>query len=146
MRRADQMNHSERQQRESERDTPNRTVLVLRPEFRVTEVELPQGTATDWHRHTSVDDTFYVLEGRVRVALRDPDQDVLLERGQSWGSVPHGRPHEVSNAGQSRAVVLVMQGFGVYDFLPSTDREPRPDRFSAPDDRDGEQPRPQSER
>jgi mannose-6-phosphate isomerase-like protein (cupin superfamily) len=114
------MKHSEREQQENERGAPNanRTVHLLGPDFRITELELAQDAALGWHRHTSVDDTFYVVEGRVRVALREPDEEIVLERGQSWGAVRHGRPHDVSNAGQSRAVVLVMQGFGEYDFLP----------------------------
>jgi mannose-6-phosphate isomerase-like protein (cupin superfamily) len=104
---------------ESEAVAPQRKVQLVRPDFRVTELELASGEAVGWHRHTEVDDTFYVVEGRVRISMRDPDETVLLDRGKSWGAVRHGRPHNVSNAGTSPAVVLLLQGFGSYDFLPS---------------------------
>jgi mannose-6-phosphate isomerase-like protein (cupin superfamily) len=102
----------------NEPGTAPRKVHIVRPDFRITELELPSGEETGWHRHTSVDDTFYVVDGRVRVSMREPDEEVTLERGQCWGSVRHGRPHNVSNLGASPAVVVLMQGFGQYDFRP----------------------------
>jgi len=101
-----------------ERETTRRKVHCVRPDFRITELELASGEAVGWHRHTSVDDSFYVVEGRVRVSMRDPVEDVLLDRGQCWGSVRHGRFHNVSNAGERPALVVLLQGFGEYDFLP----------------------------
>jgi mannose-6-phosphate isomerase-like protein (cupin superfamily) len=103
---------------EGEGAAPNRKLHLARPDFRITEVSLTSGEAVGWHRHTAVDDTFYVVEGRVHVSMRDPEEIVTLDRGQSWGAVAHGRPHNVSNPGASPAVVLVLQGFGSYDFLP----------------------------
>jgi mannose-6-phosphate isomerase-like protein (cupin superfamily) len=97
---------------------PQRKVHLDRSDLRITELALASGEEVGWHRHTAVDDTFYVVEGRIRVSMRDPDQTVMLERGQSWGAVPHGRPHNVSNAGGGPAVVLLVHGFGSYDFIP----------------------------
>jgi mannose-6-phosphate isomerase-like protein (cupin superfamily) len=93
-------------------------VHLARPDFRITELVLASGEAVGWHRHTAVDDTFYVVEGCVCVSMRDPEETVTLDRGQSWGTVAHGRPHNVTNAGESPAVVVLLQGFGAYDFLP----------------------------
>jgi mannose-6-phosphate isomerase-like protein (cupin superfamily) len=70
-----------------------------------------------WHCHTNVEDTFYVIEGRVRISLRDPDEDVELAAGESWGPVRAGRPHLVTNAGEERATFLDLQGIGDWDFV-----------------------------
>ena len=42
-----------------------------------------------------------------------------LSRGQTF-SVPPKRPHLVTNAGDTSAVFLVLQGIGEYDFVPLT--------------------------
>lgn len=76
-----------------------------------------------WHCHTNVQDTFYVLEGRVRVTLREPDDDIDLGAGESWGLVRPGRPHLVTNPGHETATFLVLQGIGVHDFVTLPDPE-----------------------
>jgi mannose-6-phosphate isomerase-like protein (cupin superfamily) len=101
-----------------QRANARRNVHTVRPDFRLTELELAIGEEVGWHRHTSVDDTFYVVEGRIRVSLRDPDEEVFLDRGRCWGSVRHGRVHNVSNADTRPAFVVLLQGFGEYDFQP----------------------------
>jgi len=70
-----------------------------------------------WHYHTNVQDTFYVLEGRLRIFLRDPKEEVRLAPGETY-SVRSGRPHLVTNSGDSTATFLVLQGIGEYDFVP----------------------------
>jgi quercetin dioxygenase-like cupin family protein len=70
-----------------------------------------------WHYHNNVHDTFYVLEGTIRVFLQQPKKEVRLSRGQTF-SVPPKRPHLVTNAGETSAVFLVLQGIGEYDFAP----------------------------
>ena len=67
--------------------------------------------------HDKETDTFYVLEGTIRVFLQQPKEDVRLSRGQTF-SVPPKRPHLVTNAGETSAVFLVLQGIGEYDFVP----------------------------
>jgi quercetin dioxygenase-like cupin family protein len=89
-----------------------------RPGFRITEIRMSPTQQVPWHRHTNIEDTFYVLEGRLRIFTRDPDEQVEVEAGQTWGPVRPGRPHRVTNAGTTSAVFLVLQGIGDYDFLP----------------------------
>ncbi len=72
-----------------------------------------------WHYHNNVHDTFYVIEGAIRIFLQDPKEQALVERGQTF-SVPPKRPHLVTNAGKTSAVFLVLQGLGEYDFVPLT--------------------------
>jgi Cupin domain len=60
-----------------------------------------------------------MLEGSIRIFLQDPKEKVELTPGQSF-SVPPKRPHLVTNAGETSAVFLVLQGVGEYDFVPLT--------------------------
>ena len=75
-----------------------------------------------WHYHTNVHDTFYVLEGELRLSLRDPKEEVRLAPGQTYAVRP-GRPHLVTNAGQRSATFLVLQGIGEYDYVPLTTKD-----------------------
>jgi quercetin dioxygenase-like cupin family protein len=90
-----------------------------RPGFRITELEIGPRQTVPWHYHTRIRDTFYVLEGRLRLFLRDPEEEVCLEPGDSY-AVRAARPHLVTNAGESSAVFLVLQGVGEYDYVPLT--------------------------
>jgi len=87
--------------------------------FRINELQLSPSQKVPWHRHTNVQDTFYVLEGRIRVFMRDPKEDVFLAPGQTFTIAP-GRPHLVINAGETSATFLILQGIGEYDFVPLT--------------------------
>lgn len=90
---------------------------ATRPGFRITELRLSGRQKVPWHRHTHVQDTFYVLEGTLRIFLRDPDDTVLLEPGGTFTVAP-GRPHLVTHAGDAAVGFLVLQGLGEYDFVP----------------------------
>jgi quercetin dioxygenase-like cupin family protein len=90
-----------------------------RPGFRVSELQISPTQKVPWHYHTNVQDTFFVLEGSIRVFLREPKHDVTLARGETF-TVAAGRPHLVVNAGDRSATFLVLQGFGEYDFVPMT--------------------------
>ncbi len=90
-----------------------------RPGFRITELQIGPRQQVPWHYHTNTQDTFYVLQGRVRLFLRDPKEEVVLTPGQTH-TVPPQRPHLVVNGGQSSAVFLVLQGIGEYDYVPLT--------------------------
>jgi quercetin dioxygenase-like cupin family protein len=90
-----------------------------RPGFRISELQISPTQQVPWHYHTSIQDTFYVLEGTLRLFLRDPREEVRLEPGQTY-SVRPGRPHLVTNPGQSSTTFLVLQGMGEYDYVPLT--------------------------
>ncbi len=89
-----------------------------RPGFRITELQLSARQKVPWHCHTAVQDTFYVLQGSLRLFMRDPKEDVRLEPGETYAVVPR-RPHLVTNAGEESVVFLVLQA-GEYDFIPLT--------------------------
>ena len=90
-----------------------------RPGFRITELQISPTQKVPWHYHNHVQDTFYVLQGRLRLFLRDPKEDVSLAPGETY-SVRPGRPHLVTNGGESSAVFLVLQGVGEYDYVALT--------------------------
>jgi mannose-6-phosphate isomerase-like protein (cupin superfamily) len=90
-----------------------------RPGFHITELQISPTQKVPWHCHTNVQDTFYVLEGGIRLFLRDPKEEVRLEPGQTY-TVRPGRPHLVTNGGETSAIFLVLQGIGEYDYVPLT--------------------------
>jgi quercetin dioxygenase-like cupin family protein len=92
-----------------------------RPGFRISEIQLNLTQRVPWHHHSNIQDTFYVLRGRIRITLQFPDEDIELGTGESWGPVRAGRPHLVTNAGTDTAGFLVLQGMGEYDFVPESD-------------------------
>jgi mannose-6-phosphate isomerase-like protein (cupin superfamily) len=92
-----------------------------RPGFRISELQIGPRQQVPWHYHNNVQDTFYVLQGRLRLFLREPKEDVRLEPGETY-TVRARRPHLVTNAGDVSAVFLVLQGLGEYDFVPITKR------------------------
>jgi quercetin dioxygenase-like cupin family protein len=88
-----------------------------RPGFRITELQISPTQQVPWHSHTNVQDTFYVLEGEIRLFLRDPKEDARVTPGQTY-AVRAGRPHLVTNPGPGSATFLVLQGIGEYDYVP----------------------------
>jgi quercetin dioxygenase-like cupin family protein len=90
-----------------------------RPGFRISELQLSPTQRVPWHYHTNIQDTFYVLEGEIRLFLREPKEDVRLKPGETYAVRP-GRAHLVTNSGQDSAVFLVLQGIGEYDYVPLT--------------------------
>ena len=62
-----------------------------RPGFRIAELQISPTQTVPWHYHTNIQDTFYVLEGHLRLFLRDPKQEVRLGPGDTY-SVRSRRP------------------------------------------------------
>jgi quercetin dioxygenase-like cupin family protein len=88
-----------------------------RPGFRINELRISPSQSVPWHYHNNIQDTFYVLEGRIRISLLNPEEVLELGPAQSF-SIPPLRPHLVTNPGQSSATFLNLQGIGEYDFIP----------------------------
>jgi len=88
-----------------------------RPGFRINELQISTTQKVPWHYHSNIQDTFYVIEGRLKVFMREPDEQVQLGPGDTY-SVPAQRPHLVTNSGGGSATFLVLQGIGEYDYVP----------------------------
>jgi quercetin dioxygenase-like cupin family protein len=98
-------------------EVERRALHLQRPGFRISELQLSPTQKVPWHCHNNISDTFYVLEGRLRLFLQNPKQEVQLGPGESY-AVASGRPHLVTNAGDSSMTILVLQGVGEYDYVP----------------------------
>jgi mannose-6-phosphate isomerase-like protein (cupin superfamily) len=90
---------------------------VVRPGFHISELQLSPTQTVPWHFHTNIADTFYVLEGQMRLFLQKPKEEVRLGPGESYTAVA-GRPHLVTNIGTTSLTFLVLQGIGEYDYVP----------------------------
>jgi quercetin dioxygenase-like cupin family protein len=100
-------------------DVERRARHAERPGFRISELQISRDQRVPWHFHSNIQDTFYVLQGRIRIFLRDPVETVILGPGQTYSVGPR-RPHLVTNDGDVSATFLVLQGLGEYDFVPLT--------------------------
>ena len=98
-------------------EVERRETHAARPGFRINELQISPTQQVPWHYHTHTQDTFYVLEGSIRVFLREPKEEVRLGPGETYTVPPH-RPHLVINGGHASATFLVLQGIGEYDFVP----------------------------
>ena len=97
-------------------EVERRASYGARPGFRIAELQISPTQTVPWHYHSEVQDTFYVIAGTIRIATRDPEEEVCLKAGQTY-TVPPRRPHFVANAGDTSAVFLVLQGKGEHDFV-----------------------------
>jgi quercetin dioxygenase-like cupin family protein len=100
-------------------EVERRATHAERPGFRIRELQISPTQEIPAHVHTKVHDIFYVLEGRINLALDDPDETVLLASGELYDVHP-GRQHRVTNAGDHSATFLILQGIGDYDCEPRT--------------------------
>jgi quercetin dioxygenase-like cupin family protein len=98
-------------------EVERRAYHAQRPGFRINELQISPSQKVPWHYHTNTQDTFYVLEGRLKLFLREPKEEVRLGPGETY-TVRPGRPHLVTNGGDSSATFLVLQGIGEYDYVP----------------------------
>src|SRR5690349_12381042 len=98
-------------------EVERRAEHAARPGFRITELQISPSQKVPWHWHSNVQDTFYVLEGTLRLFLREPKEEVRLGPGETYSVAPR-RPHLVTNGSNGSATFLVLQGIGEYDFVP----------------------------
>ena len=90
-----------------------------RPGFRIQELQLSTTQKVPGHVHNKVSDTFYVLKGYLPIFLQNPKEEIRLAPGETF-TAKAGRPHLVTNGGNSSVNFLVLQGIGEYDYVPLT--------------------------
>ena len=98
-------------------EVERRNEHAARPGFRITELQISPTQKVPWHLHSNIQDTFYVISGRLRIFVRDPKEVVHLGPGDTYSVKPR-RPHLVTNEGDGSATFLVLQGIGEYDYVP----------------------------
>ena len=112
------------------RRAPGMSSLVL-------EMTLPVGHSPALHVHDTLDDTWYVLEGRM--AVRCGDDEYVAEAGH-WVSMPRGVPHSFRVVGDQPARILTVHDNETFrDFVrelgqPTTERVPPPNPSFPPID------------
>jgi mannose-6-phosphate isomerase-like protein (cupin superfamily) len=81
----------------------------------VMEMTLPVGHAPALHVHDALDDTWYILEGRM--AVRCGDEEYIAEAG-NWVSMPRGVPHTFRVVGDHPARILTVHDNSTFrDFV-----------------------------
>jgi quercetin dioxygenase-like cupin family protein len=98
-------------------EVERRVEHAARPGFRIMELQLSPTQKVPWHSHTNISDTLYVLDGRLRLFLQEPKEEVNLKPGEV-DVVRPARPHLVTNGGTRSLIFLVLQGVGEYDYIP----------------------------
>ncbi|MGH9092294.1 MAG: cupin domain-containing protein [Acidimicrobiales bacterium] len=71
----------------------------------VLEMTLPAGAAPPLHVHDDLDDTWYILEGRMVVRCGG---DELVVGAGDWVSMPRGVPHAFRVIGEREARILLV--------------------------------------
>ena len=85
--------------------------------FRSQVLTLDRGQCVPWHYHSAVTDSFVCLEGPMVVTTRAPRHTYRLEPGQRC-AVPPKTAHHVQGVDAGPCKLLIVQGVGVYDFIP----------------------------
>jgi cupin domain len=65
-------------------DVERQTYYASRPGFRIAEFTINPTQKIPWHCHSNVQDTFYVIEGRLQIFLRNPNEEVRLAPGETF--------------------------------------------------------------
>jgi len=86
-------------------------------DLRVSVLTLAAGQYVPWHYHSDITDSFVCLEGPVIVETRAPRHEYVLEPGQRC-AVPAKTAHYVHGNEMGPCKFPIVQGVGVYDFLP----------------------------
>ena len=107
-------------QSEGSYPTTKRETIAETPNLRVRLLALGRGQCVPWHYHTNITDTFFCMQGPMQVKTRNPDEVHVLEPGGTC-AVPPGTPHIVTGVDDQPCKFIVVQGVGVYDFVPIED-------------------------
>jgi quercetin dioxygenase-like cupin family protein len=97
--------------------TRHRETIAEAPNLRVRLLALGEGQCVPWHYHNNITDTFFCMEGPMQVTTRDPEQVHVLAPGEIFAVAP-GVAHLVAGVDDRPCKFIVIQGVGVYDFVP----------------------------
>jgi quercetin dioxygenase-like cupin family protein len=95
----------------------DREVVAEGAGLRVQVLTLAAGQCIPWHYHSEITDAFVCLEGPMVVETRVPRNEYLLTPGQRC-AVPPKTAHYVHGKSNGPCKCLIVQGVGVYDFVP----------------------------
>jgi quercetin dioxygenase-like cupin family protein len=92
-------------------------VVAKNDTLRMVTIAIPRGGCVPWHHHSNVTDMFFCLEQPLVIETRAPDRRVELHPGQTY-TVARRQPHRVSSADGEQCKFALLQGVGIYDFVP----------------------------
>ena len=95
----------------------DREVVAEGADLRVQVLTLAAVQCIPWHYHSEITDAFVCLEGPMVVETRVPRNEYLLTPGQRC-AVPPKTAHYVHGKSNGPCKFLIVQGVGVYDFVP----------------------------
>ena len=95
----------------------DRELVAEGADLRVQVLTLAAGQCVPWHYHSEITDAFVCLEGPMVVETRAPRNEYLLTPGQRC-AVPPRTAHYVHGQADGPCKFLIVQGVGVYDFVP----------------------------
>lgn len=101
----------------SDYEIAGRELVAEGADLRVQVLTLARGQCVPWHYHSEITDSFVCLEGPMVVETRAPRHEYRLEPGQRC-SVPPKTAHYVHGVADGPCQSLIIQGVGVYDFVP----------------------------
>lgn len=94
-----------------------RELVAEGADLRVQVLTLSAGQAVPWHYHSEVTDQMVCLDGPMVVETRAPRHTHMLEKGERC-SVPPNTAHYVHGKDGGPCRFMIIQGVGVYDFVP----------------------------
>lgn len=100
--------------------TRRRETIAEAPNLRVRLLVLDEGQCVPWHYHTNITDTFFCMEGPMQVTTRNPREVHVLAPGGTCAVKP-GTPHLVTGVDDGPCQFMVVQGVGIYDYVPADD-------------------------
>ena len=86
-------------------------------DLRVQVLSLAVGQCIPWHYHSEISDSFVCLEGPMVVETRAPRHVYRMLPGERC-AVPPKTAHYVHGEADGACKFLIVQGVGVYDFVP----------------------------
>ncbi len=97
-----------------------RVTIAETPNLRVRLLSLGDGQCVPWHYHSNITDTFFCMEGPMRVSTRNPDGEYVLEPGGTCAINPR-TAHHVAGVDGRPCKFMIVQGVGAYDYVPVSD-------------------------
>jgi quercetin dioxygenase-like cupin family protein len=98
-------------------EVASREIVADGADLRVQVLTLAAGQCVPWHYHSAITDSFVCLEGPMIVETRAPRQHYRLEPGQRCAVSPK-TAHYVHGEDGRACKFMVVQGVGIYDFVP----------------------------
>ncbi len=95
----------------------HRELVVEGADIRIQVLTLGPGQCVPWHYHSEISDRFVCLEGPMVIETKAPSDTAVLEPGQRYEVGPN-TAHMVRGQDDGPCKFMIIQGVGVYDFLP----------------------------